>query len=214
MLFSLLASTLALAATSSAAPFANPYLGDAWAEVTQCSYSAALLVPRFGPDGLITNVNYIGTQVAYYSLAPPLNASVIYSELGEVDTNSRWFDSEKPHTASTNGVDYTYTGTFQPTKENPRPELYLWGPKGAANDADKLHLNAKKPVFSWENKDWRAATCLDKWPVSYVKTLAQKRGIQFSSLDYCTYNAQGKLPASCTEFRSQTMMYGFLPGTL
>ncbi|KAK6346630.1 hypothetical protein TWF696_006750 [Orbilia brochopaga] len=192
-LFSII--SLALAAAANPVPATSSDSrpkGDAWADVTLCSY-----VVESGS----TVTNYLG-QIFQYTTWDGWTAT-IYSDLTQVSNTAVWTDSYIPHCVYSSP--YCFVGTWQPTQANPHPEMFVWGPYTGVGKAVKIPItspNTKVPA----NNNAGSELCLDKWPVQSLPGGPYKT--------YCVANDyNGKLGPLCT-WGSATFSYYNQPYTL
>ncbi|KAK6544600.1 hypothetical protein TWF694_001289 [Orbilia ellipsospora] len=213
-MFSSLLSLLALTLAASAAPASDPSkpYGDAWADVTQCSYVISLGYSTGDPSNALRwgpPTAYIGTIMQYNTYNGLL--ATIYSSLTEVNTNQTWTDSLKDHCTIVNGSQYCFSGTWQATNANPNPDLWLWGPNtsffqyGLLTSRPNAKVNAKSNAFQ--------NLCLSKWPVTSLDAFEQAPDGGAIGEQYCTTDYKGNVIQPCS-FLSQTWSYYNLPSNL
>ncbi|KAJ6260768.1 hypothetical protein Dda_4997 [Drechslerella dactyloides] len=192
--------SLALVAAANPVPATSPAMpakGDAWTDVTLCSYA----VSQQGATEAYTTRFFLG-QIVQYTTWDGWKAT-IYSNLAEVSDTSVWTDSYTPHCVFPSP--YCFVGTWQATTQNPKPEIWIWGPHTGIGKAVKISArnpDKKEPA----NNNEAQSLCLNKWKVSDLPAATIRA--------YCVNNDyNGKLSAPCI-WGSATSSYYNQPYTL
>ena len=210
MLFSFLASILALVVASSAAPrkwdWKKEPFGKAYADVTSCVFNATWLDSE--PDSPLYQEYYIGTIMQYYSSNG--REVTITSNLTEVNTNRPWRDSLAIHSINRGGSpEFSFVGTWQPTIFEPSPKLYI-GNYHIQNPLERW-VELSSPTEHYQKSTVEAkdngfqTLCLRTWSVDTAKAIASQPDTSINNVEYCSDSL------SCPVFHSQARGYWNLP---